>query len=265
MRRRYVLSPSMLNKFTGWLNSEEDYWKYWGNSETPKLTLAEYQQQQQDELIFYLQGDPQPPMEAADRGTCLNEIVDCLIGAIPREDVTWAKEDISYTAQLNGFSFKFYAQLVDDTQMAMRNGIPQFHLKHLYKPDGVDYEVLLHGYSDYIFPTQIWDLKTTLKYDGEKYANNWQRHVYPMLAVDEGDMISCETFGFHVVELRKDSASDILNGRTWRETYDVNIDESRAKVLEFVTMVVVPQINEWIMSGQLDMTKVERRKLVSYV
>lgn len=248
-RRTYRISPSLMNAFSEWLNAEDTYAKFWGNSKQPEMTCEEYVAKQLSELLSKINKEPQPLNEAADRGTCLNEIVDCLIGAEPNPNVWWDKINGDYEAERNGFHFVFDGEMVDNLAITMRNGIPQFHLRNMYAPQGVDYEVMLHGYADYIFPTYIFDLKTTGKYDGEKYIDNWQRLVYPVVAVDSGDMLRCDCFCFHVVEIIKPKECTKMGGRIWRETYDVNIEQARAEVLEFITAVMVPQLDKWHNDG----------------
>lgn len=243
--RTYRISPSLLNAFSGWLNADDLYNKFWGNSEQPAMTMDEFQAKQLAELLAYINRDPQPLNEAADRGTCLNEIIDCLIGAEPNPNVWWDKIEGNYIAERNGFRFHFDGDMVEELAHMMRNGIPQFHLSHVYQPQGMDYKVELHGFADYIFPTQIYDLKTTNKYDGEMYRDNWQRLVYPVVAIDSGDMIKCDTFGFLVMEMCQVKETGVLFAKQWKETYDVNLEEARAQIMEFITSVVVPQLNTW--------------------
>lgn len=253
-KRVYRISPSLLNSFSKWLNAQEDYELYWGKSDAPLVSPEEYERRCYNELIAYINKEPQQPNEAADRGTCLNEIVDCLIGAMPNPLVWWERREGVYVAKRNEFEFEFDAQLVDDVALAMRNGIPQYHLQRLYRD--AEYDVILHGYADYIFPTQIWDLKTTNKYEGEKYRGNWQRLLYPVVAVDDNDLKRCDTFGFLAVECKKlGKEQPTIAGRIWRETYDVNIEEARDIIMEFVTGIVVPQINIWISNGIIDIEK----------
>ena len=241
----YRISPSLMNAFGNWLNASEIYERYWGSSNAPALTEQEFVEKQKAELLAYINKEPQPLNEAADRGTCLNEIVDCLIGAEPNPSVWWDKVNGDYEAERNGFHFVFDAQLVEDIQLFMRNGIPQYHLSNVYSPAGCNYSINLHGYADYIFPTQIWDLKTTNKYEGEKYMNNWQRFVYPVIALDREDMMRCDFFGFYAVECHIPTNGTKIIGRAWKETYDVNIADMRSKIMEYLTTVLIPQLDRW--------------------
>lgn len=238
-----------MNVFSSWMNAEDDYMKFWGNSDNPSLSMQEYVDKCKRAVLDYINQAPQPLNEAADRGTCLNEIVDCLIGSEPNPSVWWDKIADNYQAERNGFRFEFYGVMVDQLVMTMRNAIPQYHLSYTYTPDGCGYDIYLHGYADYIFPTQIWDLKTTSKYESERYRDNWQRLVYPVIAVDSGDMLRCDLFGFHVMECRKSSDSGVITAEEWKETYDVNIADARSKIMEFLTGVMIPQLDKWNYEG----------------
>lgn len=241
----YRISPSLLNKFSDWLNAGDDWDRYWGDSQQPPQSREDYERSKHDELIAYLNGDPQPPMEEADRGTCLNEIIDCLLGNASREDVTWERQDNIYVARKGDFVFRFDGGLVDSLTLTFKTSVAQYHLCHGYRFEGG--VIYLHGYADYIFPTMIWDLKTTGKYAPEKYSCNWQRHVYPVIAVDSQSLTLCERFTFLALECR--TVDGVITGKTFAESYDVNIEDSRATVLEFATGVVVPWIDRWRRDG----------------
>lgn len=249
--KTYRISPSLMNAFSDYLNAEELWLKFWGNADSPAKSLDEFTAEKRQNVIDYINRAPQPLNEAADRGICLNEIIDCLIGSTPNSSVVWDKDGSKYWAERNGFHFDFDATLVEELELQFKDAIPQYHLRHVYTPRGVDYAIELHGYADYIFPTMIWDLKTTNKYEGEKYANNWQRLVYPVVAVDAEDMIKCERFVFHAVEMFSNKLTGVLHGRRWNEVYDCNIDDARSKIMEFLTAAFVPQFDKWLHDGLL--------------
>jgi hypothetical protein len=245
--RTYRISPSLLNSFSDWLNADELYEKFWGNSASPSVSIEDFEKKQLGELLDYINHEPQEPNEAADRGTSLNEIVDCLIGATPNPcTCTWEKREGLYVANRNCFEFIFDGNLVEDLARMFRTALPQYHLAAKYMVS--DFMVELHGYADYILPTQIYDLKTTGRYEGEKYAGNWQRHVYPLIAVDGMSMTRCDAFRFLAVEC-KQGRDGVIGGKVWTETYDFNIEESRAKVMSFIRYQVVPQLDIWQQKG----------------
>lgn len=255
-KRLYRISPSLLNAFDGWLNAGEDWDKFWGESDLPPVTREGYERGKLEELLGYINGVAQEPSEAADRGTCLNEIVDCLLGNRPRGDVRWSGSDGFYKAVKGDFTFLFDRGLVDSLTLMLQSSVAQYHLDHAYDFEGG--RIRLHGYADYIFPTMIWDLKTTGKYTTEKYAQNWQRHVYPVVAVDSGELVKCEKFTFYALECTKDRKSGVITGKAFAESYDVNLVESRERVLEYVRCVVVPWLDRWERDGLINGSRVVR-------
>lgn len=247
--RHYRISPSLLNSITGYLNAGELWESFWGKSDNPPYTPEEFEKKQLDELLAYINKEPQEPNEAADRGTCLNEIVDVLIGAEPRADVKISRYNGEVQAWKDPFEFAFANELVDALVEVYKDALPQYHLQHTYTLNSGD-QVTLHGFADYIFPTCIWDMKTTTKYDYGKYENNWQRKVYPIVAIDSGAMTSCDHFTFDVLVCSEKKGA--ITAKNYREWYDVNVDDFRAEVLSFLEVRVIPMLDKWLSDGLID-------------
>lgn len=254
--KRYRISPSLLQGFSRWLDAGDTWQRLWGNSAEPSKTCEEYEEECRKELLAYLNREPQEPSEAADRGTCLNEVIDRLNGATPIGEVQ-IEDDVQggvYVCKLHGFTFRFDRAFVQSLALMFKTAVAQAHLESTYTVMGMDAhgddepaEVVLHGYADYVFPTMIWDLKTTNRYECEKYAGGWQRHVYPVAAMDAGLMLECESFTYYALEMRE--TDGVLFGKPFTETYDVNVDESRAKILEFITNLVLQNLEAWAAQG----------------
>lgn len=244
--KHYRMSPSFLNKFSGWLNAAEMWDRYWGESAEPPHTPEEFEAMQLKELLAYINNEPQEPNEAADRGTCLNEIIDVLTGATPREDVRVLLCTEYYEAHKEPYTFKFDKSLIYGLCEVYEDAISQYHLLHTYDLSNGD-RVTLHGFADYIFPTEIWDMKTTSRYAHGNYDTNWQRKIYPVVAVDSGAMTECDSFTFDVQVCREQKG--IIVATNYREYYDVNIEDFRAEALSFIETRVVPALNEWEAAG----------------
>ena len=244
--RRYRISPSLLNSFSDWLNYETVWEKFWGNAETPAMTQEEFGQKQLAELLAYINREPQEPNEAAERGTCLNEIIDRRIGADPNGSVRVTVDVDIYRAERNGFTFQFNAADVDSLTETFRGTMPQYHLSQRYTIG--NREVTLHGYSDYLFPDRIGDLKTTGRYESEKYRDNWQRKVYPLVAEDSGAMQVCREFTFYALQCKTDK-SGIIGMEAYEESYDFHHDESKDEVLTFLDAFLLPQLDAWLEEG----------------
>ena len=89
---RYKIYPSLLDKFQALLDSDIEAESFWNiDSETGEMkqTPDEIASQHEKELLDSINRVPCEPIEAADKGTCFNEIVDCLINgrASSREDL----------------------------------------------------------------------------------------------------------------------------------------------------------------------------------
>ena len=71
----YAITPSHLDAFQAFLDAEYDWGQWWGNSEEPVKSAEEYAAECEKKLIDQINRCPKEPIEAADRGTVVNEIV----------------------------------------------------------------------------------------------------------------------------------------------------------------------------------------------
>ena len=239
--RKYRISASLLNAFNQWLNSDEIFDTYWGESEQPAMTRDEFHAKQLAELLAYINHEPQPPNEAAERGTALNDIID-IMNFGRKVDTELFVANTFYVARRCGFTFAFDRDFVDSLCLVFRTAVAQHHLSCQIPFGGGVVE--LHGYPDYIFPTMIWDLKTTSRYSQGKYADNWQRLVYPYAAITTGVLTGCENFTFYALECRADM-DGIITGKPFTETYDFNYYEASVRIREFIDTHVIPSLDEW--------------------
>lgn len=90
---RYRIYPSLLDRFQAFLDSDEEsegFRNLDGETGEMKRTAEEIAEAHERELLDAINRAPHEPIEAADRGTCFNEIVDCLV-----ENRGSSREDIS--------------------------------------------------------------------------------------------------------------------------------------------------------------------------
>lgn len=246
--KRYRISPSLMNKFSDWLNYEELYEQFWGRSEQPPMTMDEFGAKQLAELLAYINGDPIPTTEAAERGTALNDLIDALQHG-RSVDTSYIEQNGCYVASRRGYTFVFGKDFVDSLCLLFSTAVPQVHVEYetsLEDPIGGNVDIVLHGYPDYIFPTMIWDLKTTTKYDFGKYENNWQRFVYPYIAVKTGIMTECERFTFYALTMTSDNG--VLTGKPNAETYDCNYYHD-GYIIDDMLATMVGRLIEWERDG----------------
>lgn len=249
---RYRIYPSLLNSFQRMLDSEidaEDFSNIDSESGDYRLSAEDIYAQREKDLIDSINRMPREPIEAADRGTAFNEIVDCIVlhTKSTRNDVriihnkevheeriktimdladnteenqeTYLVETPeSIEAFINGFDFKYEPQLCRQTAAYFHNTIPQYLCEGVLDTDYG--KVALYGYADYIFPNKVADLKTTAKYDFGKFEHNWQKELYPYCLIESGEMKECESFLFYVVQMKSPTkAMPLITGTDYREEY----------------------------------------------
>lgn len=100
MESKYKFYPSLLDGFQRLLDSEQEAESVF-NEDTEnggyKLSLDEIVARNTQELIDKINRKPHPPVEAQDKGTCFNEVVDALI-----ENRKSSREDVKIMSRKSG-------------------------------------------------------------------------------------------------------------------------------------------------------------------
>lgn len=78
MQPKYCFYATILDAYWGYLNSDVVWDNYWGWSENPPHTPDEFHEMKFNELIDRINRVPFDN-EKADRGTCFNEVIDCMV------------------------------------------------------------------------------------------------------------------------------------------------------------------------------------------
>lgn len=253
-------SPSILDAFQSYLDCEALYEKFFGHSEEPSQTYEEYEQQKFQELIDKINRVPFES-EAASRGSCLNEIVDCIVMRTKstRDDITiktlssfdklcedgaWdmvENKPLAYEqwfetirqpclwAQNGKFEFYFDISFCKQVAAYFKDSLCQIYTE---APIETKYgKVLLYGYPDYVRENKVYDLKTTSKYEFGKYSKYWQQHVYPYTLIESGKMTEVQTFEFTAFQMKGGTArSPLIYGDMYPEVY-VYSHEASTKAL----------------------------------
>lgn len=136
--------------------------------------------------------------EAAERGTDFNTCIDYLLCG--------EGEQQTYLDLIN--KHEFSREVILEVCGKMVKPIPQHRTSGILQTSKGDVE--LYGDVDYIEFTKAIDLKTTKNYELGKYANSWQRKVYPFCLRSEG--IEIDTFEFLVTDFE----------HVYREPYPVD-------------------------------------------
>lgn len=231
LRIDYRFTPSQLDAFQDFLDSEYLWGQFWGNSEEPAKSAEEYTAECEKKLIDAINRCPKEPNEAADKGTCFNEAVDCIIHnrCCEYEGMTIAffSENNDCFANLNSFNFHFDLALIEAVAKRYPGAISQYLCgAPLQTSKGV---VWLYGYPDEWCGCKIFDIKTTGDYTFGKYERKWQRHVYPYTIVESGDSTEITEFEYTAVELTKPSEKrPIIYGKIYPEVYTYDHEQSRS-------------------------------------
>lgn len=245
---RYRIYPSLLDKFQALLDVDQTVEEFWNlDSEGDyKETADEMSDRLEKELLDAVNRVPHEPIEAADKGTCFNEVIDCLIShrKCEYEGMDIHSGEIAgkrvITAKLNGFEFHYDLTFCREVAELLKGAISQHRCEAVMPTRYGDVE--LYGYADEIVSDVVVDIKTTSRYDFGKYSKGWQRFVYPWCLVKSGEMTDVSAFVFDVVVWSGGSTRNpILGGKFYRETYDFHYEQSELAIRQ-----VCERFIEWL-------------------
>lgn len=184
MRPKFKFYATLLDAFSNYLRSDAIYERYWGFSENPPHTPEEFKEQQFQSLIDTINRVPFDS-EAADRGTCFNEIVDALIENRKPNGVEVERVDgVLYRASYNERTFDFPIALCLEFANYYKGALTQQRVEAIL-PTCFG-EVLVYGVIDELMPMSIHDIKTTGNYYVGKFKDHWQHIVYPYCLMRNG-------------------------------------------------------------------------------
>lgn len=245
----YRIYPSLLDSFQGYLDCEANYEKFFGQSEEPSLTYSEYEQKTFKELIDRINRVPFDS-DAADKGSCFNEIVDCIIlrTKSTRSDIVISRRDTITRAVGHGVVnpangvpvggdveiqeynlphleavmgnkvFRFDIPFVKSAASYFKGALPQTYTEAVM--DTRYGNVLLYGFVDYIREDVVYDAKTTSRYEFGKYRKGWQQHLYPWALIESGKCSSIRCFEYTAFNLKGGTErSPLIKGDMYTEAY----------------------------------------------
>lgn len=237
LQPKYRIYPSLLDKFQELLDSDIEADEFWNLDEegNQKRTADEIADAHTQELLDSINRVPHEPIEAADKGTCFNALVDLIADGIsigaryitaddgPVFSTLYAGGDpatppVGYRAELNGFTFDFDAGLIHSAASLFVGAVHQALVKAIlttkYGP------VELYGYADEILPAMVSDIKTTSSsYGFGKYERKWQKDLYPYCLTEAG-LMEPTLFEYTVFQLSKPSGrSPLITGKQYAEQY----------------------------------------------
>ena len=265
----YAFSPSLLDAYQRMVDTKVEEYFYkdetgawhlnWNETEeTLHYSEEEVDALLKQEFIDKVNKVPEPPSEAASKGTAFNEIVDCLVKKskpsnpavviktvrsgsdlynarrlkdencqIPDCEAMFMKIGVPFIyAAIDGFEFFFDKDFCLDAAEYFKGSICQYYTKGLLETSkGV---VELHGYIDYLRQDSLFDAKTTKQYAFGNYQKKWQRYTYPFTLIESGMMNNVNLFEFTVYVLKGGSSrTPLITGTQYREVYTYDHEQAR--------------------------------------
>lgn len=198
-----------------------------------RLTPEEMAHKLEVDLINMINRAPKGAMEAADKGTAFNEIVDCLIEnrGSSREDCTVRsiQGGAVVRAEINGFTFDFDTALCKEVASRFAGSLPQYLVSAVMETGRGPVE--LYGYIDEWVGSVMYDIKTTKSYEFGNYGKGWQHYVYPWAAIESGLTREVERFDYVVVEWAYQKKGEPLRAKNiYTESYDYDHARSTEKL-----------------------------------
>lgn len=264
---KFFFSPTLLDAFQHFLDAPSDWNKFYGDVEEDNekyISIAEYEQKSFDELIDKINRVPHAPIEAADKGTAFNDLVDTLLhnkqcgktkfkklydvnGTLSESNDNDSRV-IGIRASINDFVFDF------DFNFVLNAAV--YFGKRIHLADGIELNtspmdaclsqvlvtapietrygvVELYGYIDEMRYNKVHDIKTTSRYEFGKYKDYNQRLVYPYCLIESGMAESIDFFEFTAYVLKGgNSKTPLITGTQFNEVYNYNHEEAKRRIKE---------------------------------
>ena len=275
LKADYAFSPSLLDAFQRMIDTKVEEYFYqdetgawhlnWNETEeTLHFSEEEVDALLKQEFLDKVNKVPEPPSEAASKGTAFNEIIDCLVkrSKPSNPDIiiktvrcgqdlyearlkTKSQEEIAQDASmaeyvkinvpfiyvaLNGFEFFFDKDFCLEAADYFKGSICQYYTKaNLETSKGV---VELHGYIDYLRQDKVFDCKTTKRYAFGDFQKKWQRYTYPFALIESEMMNEVNIFEFTVYLLKGGTkTSPLISGTQYKEAYTYNHEQARSMLV----------------------------------
>lgn len=193
---QYRISPTLLDSYFGYVNSNDIWEKYWGRSKSPAKTPNEFHKEKFEELIKSINREDREVGQAAQYGSAFNDVVDIFLGNKVAGATTYGYCDSDYFVIIDNERFVFPLDLIKAVVSKVEGAICQQRLEGVISTRFG--KVVLSGYSDHITSFNTVDLKTTGNYEPGQFRDNHQHKIYPYIMHQMGAPI--DTFTYLVVE-----------------------------------------------------------------
>lgn len=238
------VSPTLLDAFNNYLDAESTWQKYYGDSDEPSITLADYETQEFNNLIDRINRKPHEPIEAADKGTAFNDIVDTLLNGKPCgrtkmervNDATGNVVGIKATLPDSPFTFFFDVDFCREAAAYFGKGGSDYDkcVNQLLVEAEIETKygvVNLYGFIDEMRRDTVYDIKTTSRYEFGKYMHYNQRYVYPYCLIESGMMNEVNFFEFTAYALKGGTTrTPLITGTRYSEVYNYNHEEAKVHI-----------------------------------
>lgn len=217
---KYRIYPSLLDRFNEYRYIDAAIEKPWNADKTPSDVEAEIERG----LLDAINRVPSES-EAAERGTCFNNLVDAALAGMMTISSNAADKTgtelirIDHKSRMGtAYIFDFPVKIVKEFVDYFRGAASQVFCSGTLETQYGDVE--LYGYIDELIQDTVFDIKTTSRYEFGKFRMAWQKDVYPFCL----DQMGCRIRGFEY------TVTDFRN--TYQEWYDFHYDDSRQRLRE---------------------------------
>lgn len=226
--RKYNIYATLLDTFQNYLDSDKIYSRYWGNSENPPHTPKEFEQLQYQAVLDRINRVPFDS-DAADRGTCFNEIIDCIVERRKSDKMELLSTDTTIKAKYKEKEFIFVRSQILDAAKVYKNAVSQVLCLGILKFD--DIEINLYGYIDELFFSKVVDIKTTSRTpQAFAFRDHWQHRVYPYCLNEMGAKIDTFEYHHYVLNEQNNITAFVI------EPYPIDLDRIKPDLINICTL-----------------------------
>lgn len=230
---KYRFYPSLLDKFQRYLHLERDFespFNIDGETGEYKRSYEEMEAESFQSLIDAINRVPFES-EAADKGTVFNALVDAFVHHQRPEGIEMRgkKDEDLISTTFNNRTFLFSYAFVEEAARYFEGSLSQVRVSALL--DTAYGTVELYGDIDELRADKVYDIKTTSRYEFGKYAEGWQRHLYPYCLVESGLCTEIDSFEFTAYQLKGGtSRTPLITGTQYPEVYKYDHSESTERL-----------------------------------
>ena len=226
---KYKFYPSILDRFQRFLHLERDFESSSNVDPETGEYRRSYEEMEEEAFRSLIDAINRVPFEseAADKGTVFNALVDAFVHRQRPEEIEMRgkKAENLISATFNNRTFLFSYAFVEEAARYFEGALSQVRVSAML--DTCYGPVELYGYIDELRGNKVYDIKTTGRYEFGKYAEGWQRHLYPYCLIASGLCTEIDSFEFTAYQLKGGtSRTPLITGTQYPEVYKYSHKES---------------------------------------